>query len=130
MALPFGSYDSVKNRQNRSLLASTQFEDDSYHIMDIEIDKKGLETCQTGLCNLDGQELVLLKYHEVPEFLRGNPYVVHGYRSLLPFNMCMKRLVLQHIYIILLYFKLFFLETILPAIHFMQVLFSLYLHWN
>ncbi|KAI8794124.1 progestin and adipoQ receptor family member 3-like [Biomphalaria glabrata] len=92
MALPFGSYDSVKNRQNRSLLASTQFEDDSYHIMDIEIDKKGLETCQTGLCNLDGQELVLLKYHEVPEFLRGNPYVVHGYRSLLPFNMCMKSL--------------------------------------
>lgn len=82
------AYTSVKNRQTKS---SLQFELDSYHILDIEIDDTGIEACQTGLCDVDKAEIALLKYHEIPEFLKGNPFVVKGYRSMLPFSMCMKR---------------------------------------
>ncbi|CAL1531561.1 unnamed protein product [Lymnaea stagnalis] len=89
---PFRRYDSIKSRQAKSFSAAVQFQDDSYHILDIEIDNNGFETCQTGICDFDQKQIALFKYHEIPDFLKGNPYVVHGYRSLLPFSMCMKSL--------------------------------------
>ena len=60
----------------------------SYEVLDIEIDHGcGEAACGTG-------PVPLYKYHELPSFLRGNPYVVKGYRSLLPFGLCLKRQVL------------------------------------
>ncbi|XP_005097368.2 progestin and adipoQ receptor family member 3 [Aplysia californica] len=93
MSLPFTErYSSIKNRLGATYSSAKQFEADSYHILDIEIDENGVETCQTGLCELNNSQIALLKYHEIPDFLKGNPYVVHGYRSMLPFSLCMKSL--------------------------------------
>ena len=62
-------------------------------ILDIEIDR-GCESCQNNcLCHPENQPIPLYKYHEVPTFLRGNPYVLSGYRACLPFSLCCKRFV-------------------------------------
>ncbi|KAK6187639.1 hypothetical protein SNE40_005619 [Patella caerulea] len=34
----------------------------------------------------------LYHYKEIPQFLSGNPYILHGYRVHLPFNLCIKSL--------------------------------------
>ena len=58
-----------------------------YEFLDLEIDR----AC-TPLCyDPQGKSIPLYRYQEIPTFLRGNPYVVNGYRSLLPFSMCCKR---------------------------------------
>lgn len=33
----------------------------------------------------------LYHYHDLPVFLRGNPYITAGYRAYLPTDMCIKR---------------------------------------
>ena len=35
----------------------------------------------------------LYHYHDLPLFLRGNPYITSGYRAYLPTDMCIKRYV-------------------------------------
>ena len=35
--------------------------------------------------------LKLYEYHEIPYFLRGNPYITSGYRVYLSYAMCLKR---------------------------------------
>lgn len=37
------------------------------------------------------EEIHLFKYNEVPDFLKINPYILYGYRSLLPLHLCIKR---------------------------------------
>lgn len=81
-------YDSVKNRHP---MTSQAFEGDSCHILDIEIDDSGVQACSSGMCDFDDNNIVLLKYNEIPDFLKGNPYVHKGYRSMLPFSSCLKR---------------------------------------
>lgn len=36
------------------------------------------------------EEIHLFKYNEVPDFLKINPYILYGYRSLLPLHLCIK----------------------------------------
>ena len=64
-----------------------------YEVLDIEIDHVGCGNSQatTHCCSTGGKHLALYNYHEVPPFLRGNPYVVEGYRAMLPFSLCLKR---------------------------------------
>lgn len=81
-------YDSIKNRQTSAIRS---FESDSYHILDIEIDDHGIRACSNGVCDFNENNIVLLKYNEIPDFLKGNPYVLQGYRSMLPFSSCLKR---------------------------------------
>ena len=64
----------------------------SYSILDVEIDTDIHEACSSGLCDATDREIPLFKYNEIPDFLQGNPYVVNGYRVSLPFNLCLKSL--------------------------------------
>ena len=79
-----GNVENIKNRQTG--LQKTL----SYHILDIEIDH-GVEACNSSLCDVSEKDIPLYKYTEIPDFLQGNPYVVHGYRVSLPFSLCLKR---------------------------------------
>ncbi|XP_041362846.1 progestin and adipoQ receptor family member 3-like isoform X2 [Gigantopelta aegis] len=81
--------DTVKNR-----LVSTgnQYADDAYHVLDLEIDRPLDSTCSTGLCDATVKDIPLFKYHEIPDFMQGNPFVVKGYRVFLPFSLCLKSL--------------------------------------
>ncbi|GFS23825.1 progestin and adipoQ receptor family member 3 [Elysia marginata] len=93
MALPlYSRFDLVKNRQAKSQQSSHNLQEDAYHIMEIEIDDHSLKACQTGICDRDKAAISLLKYHEIPDFLK-MPYVLHGYRCRLPPDLCMKSLV-------------------------------------
>ena len=61
-----------------------------YQILDIDID--GLDVCfNSNFCCNTVAPIPLYKYHEIPLFLKSNPYVVDGYTSLLPFSTCLKR---------------------------------------
>ena len=58
-----------------------------YDILDLEIE----QGCN-GICHsMKHANIQLFKYQEVPIFLKGNPYVVNGYRCMLPFSLCCKR---------------------------------------
>ena len=57
-----------------------------FEILSIEIDR-GCDPCGGP----DSSNIKLLKYNEVPEFLKGNPHVMEGYRAFLPFGLCLKR---------------------------------------
>ena len=59
-----------------------------YKFLDLEIDK--LEDIVKGACT---KPIALYSYFEVPEYLRVNPYIHHGYRALLPFGSCLQRYV-------------------------------------
>ena len=63
---------------------------ESYQILDIDIDR-GVEQCNSSICNVNEKDIQLFRYHEIPDFLQGNPYVVKGYRVALPFSLCLKR---------------------------------------
>ncbi|KAK2169587.1 hypothetical protein NP493_1183g00005 [Ridgeia piscesae] len=58
-----------------------------YTFLDLEIDK--LEDIVRGACT---KPIALYSYFEVPEYLRVNPYIHHGYRALLPFGSCLQSL--------------------------------------
>lgn len=79
-----GNTEYVKNRQNIARSAN------SYHILDIEIDSN-INACSNNICDVSHKEIPLYKYTDIPDFLQGNPYVIHGYRVMLPFSLCMKR---------------------------------------
>ncbi|XP_011432355.3 progestin and adipoQ receptor family member 3 [Magallana gigas] len=78
-----GSTEYVKNRQNLTRSAN------SYHILDIEIDSN-INACSNNICDVSHKEIPLYKYTDIPDFLQGNPYVIHGYRVMLPFSLCLK----------------------------------------
>ncbi|KAK7113193.1 progestin and adipoQ receptor family member 3-like isoform X1 [Littorina saxatilis] len=83
--------DTVKNRQVSNTRQQSGASD-PYHILDIEIDDHGAAVCRTGICKTSPEEIRLFSYNEIPEFLKGNPWVVDGYRAFLPFGLCMKSL--------------------------------------
>ncbi|KAL4240114.1 Progestin and adipoQ receptor member 3 [Mactra antiquata] len=80
-----GSYENIKNRQTGYLSKS-----DSYSILDIEIDQSFENALSSGLCDLKEKDIPLYDYKEIPEFLKGNPFVTNGYRVSLPFTLCLK----------------------------------------
>ena len=65
------------------------------HFLGIEIDR-GCDPVKiingSTLCSGAVDGITLYKYHEIPDFLRDNPYVVQGYRVALPFSTCFQRL--------------------------------------
>ena len=79
-----GNMEYVKNRQSISRNSN------SYHILDLEIDSN-LNACSSNICDVSHKEIPLYKYTDIPDFLQGNPYVIHGYRVMLPFSLCLKR---------------------------------------
>jgi len=42
-------------------------------------------------CCVPSQPIPLFKYHDAPDFLHGNPFVIHGYRGKLPLVLCLQR---------------------------------------
>ena len=86
-------FENVKNRQlsNRQ---ETGSDTSVIHILDIEIDDHGVNACRSGICEHRMEEIQLLQYNEIPEFLKGNPWVIKGYRAFLPFGLCMKRYII------------------------------------
>ena len=93
MILPlFDRYNSIKNRQtSNSNSISRQNQTKCFHFFDLEIKPDDVDIFRNGICAHNNTPIHLLKYHEVPDFLQGNPYVKEGYRSMLSFSMCMKR---------------------------------------
>ncbi|KAJ8319171.1 hypothetical protein KUTeg_004262 [Tegillarca granosa] len=85
--------NSENNIKKRETTHANLTHTDSYHILDIEIDR-GIDACSNGLCDVTEKDIPLFKYNEIPEFLHGNPYVVKGYRVCLPFSLCLKSLFL------------------------------------
>ena len=83
--------NTVKSRQTSHAHQSGASGGDSYYILDLEIDERGEAVCRTGICEPHPQEIRLFHYSEIPDFLKGNPWVVKGYRAFLPFGLCMKR---------------------------------------
>ena len=68
-----------------------------YEILDLEIDRG----CNSSICwesrygfllgTSTRTAIQLYRYHEIPSFLQGNPFIIKGYRSLLPFSLCFQR---------------------------------------
>lgn len=57
-------------------------------ILDIDVEA----SCMTEKkCCSSEFSIALLRYDDAPEFLRGNPFVVDGYRTTLPFTLCIRR---------------------------------------
>ena len=83
-----GQYENIKNRQTGQLKRH-----ESYCILDVEIDHSLESTLSSGLCDVTSKDIPLYGYSDVPEFLKGNPYVTNGYRVSLPFSLCLKRYV-------------------------------------
>ena len=56
-----------------------------------QIDERGLTTDSKSPFLLESKIVKLYDYHDVPYFLRGNPYITSGYRAFLSVRMCIKR---------------------------------------
>ena len=56
-----------------------------------QIDERGLTTDSKSPFLLESKVVKLYDYHDVPYFLRGNPYITSGYRAFLSVRMCIKR---------------------------------------
>ena len=56
-----------------------------------EIDERGLTTDSKSPFLLESKVVKVYDYHDVPYFLRGNPYITSGYRAFLSVRMCIKR---------------------------------------
>ena len=59
----------------------------------MDLNERGFEKDLKSTFLLDSKVVKLYDYHDVPYFLRGNPYVTSGYRAFLSFKMCIKRFV-------------------------------------
>ena len=79
------SYPYVKNRQTTGLVKW-----ESYQILDKEIDQSLQNTLSSSLCDVSDKDIPLHTYSNIPEFLKGNPYVTDGFRVSLPFTLCLK----------------------------------------
>lgn len=58
----------------------------------IDLNERGFTTDSKSPFLLETKVVKLYDYHDVPYFLRGNPYITSGYRAFLSVRMCMKRL--------------------------------------
>lgn len=57
----------------------------------IDLNERGFTTDSKSPFLLESKVVKLYDYHDVPYFLRGNPYVTSGYRAFLSIRMCLKR---------------------------------------
>lgn len=64
-------------------------DEEGYSILGIEVDASCADVRH---CCAGNGEVSLCKHDDAPEFLRGNPFVIHGYRKMLPFTLCLKSL--------------------------------------
>ncbi|CAH1794523.1 unnamed protein product [Owenia fusiformis] len=66
----------------------------SYSVLDVEIDRGCHQLKPNNLCiaGSSTENIPLYEFNEVPMWLQHNPYVVSGYRSLLPGSLCLKSL--------------------------------------
>ena len=86
--MAYGSQlENVKNRQ----LSGTR--SNSYCVLDLEIDHSLESTLSSGLCDVSKKDIPLYEYKNIPDFLKGNPFLTDGYRVSLPFSLCLKRFV-------------------------------------
>ena len=89
MKMKYFSYDA------ESLLKSTEInhfanrrKPDGAYGLEIQSQSGfGLHTC----CGCPSQPIPLYKYHNAPDFLHGNPFVIQGYRGKLPLVLCLQR---------------------------------------
>ncbi|XP_020602180.1 progestin and adipoQ receptor family member 3-like [Orbicella faveolata] len=58
----------------------------------IDLNERGFTTDSKSSFLLESKVVKLYDYHDVPYFLRGNPYITSGYRAFLSVRMCMKSL--------------------------------------
>lgn len=58
----------------------------------MDLNERGFEKDLESPFLPDSMVVKLYDYHDVPYFLRGNPYVTSGYRAFLSFRMCVKSL--------------------------------------
>ncbi|XP_064632146.1 progestin and adipoQ receptor family member 3-like [Lineus longissimus] len=129
---PLGRYSEMENGvstssglKNRSSSSGDFARQDTYHILDVEIDRG----CGNGvLCSAESKKIELYKYNDIPGFLKGNPYVTQGYRAFLPFSACVKSLfvwnnetinVWSHLLGFVLFFFIMIYDNIIfiPGIH-------------
>lgn len=59
---------------------------------EIDLCERGFKADPKSPFPLESKTVALYDYHDVPYFLRGNPYVTSGYRAFLSFRMCIKSL--------------------------------------
>ena len=52
---------------------------------------RGTDDAELGLHGNSVGSFRLYTYNEVPNFLKGNPFITHGYRLYLPTGLCFKR---------------------------------------
>lgn len=90
-------------------------------ILDIDVEA----SCMTEKkCCSSEFSIALLRYDDAPEFLRGNPFVVDGYRTTLPFTLCIRSLFTWsndsvNIWTHLIGFLLFFCITVRDSLIFL-----------
>lgn len=91
VAIKYGELFAMEDETTRKRLPDRgETESEPYcRILDIDIEADCIMTEQK-CCSLE-YGMTLLKHDEAPEFLRGNPFVVHGYRPTLPFTLCIWR---------------------------------------
>ena len=73
--------------------------EEPFEILDLEIDRG----CNPSSCwenpqsflmgSAPANDIHLYRYHEIPSFLQGNPFIIKGYRAMLPFSLCYQRYV-------------------------------------
>ncbi|KAF6029084.1 PAQR3 [Bugula neritina] len=87
---------STRDR-SKMLLNGQLASDRTYTVLDIEVDNQcGLNhiLSQTACSSTRVSDVTLYRYEDVPNFLRGNPYIKKGYRAYLPASQCFSSLFL------------------------------------
>ena len=79
--------DVIDQLYQRNLLEKNEYEGiaDASHMI------QGKDDAELGLHGNVVGALRLYTYSEVPTFLKGNPFITHGYRLYLPTGLCFKR---------------------------------------
>ena len=74
---------------HKSLSSST------IEVLDLDIDTSSCGEMCLPLWESDKKSYVplmtLYKYNEIPDFMKGNAYIINGYRGEMNFNFCVKR---------------------------------------
>ncbi len=83
---------SVRPKFDFLVFRSSDFGGEPYEILDLEIDRGCWDGSNEFLAGRTADGTIpLFAYHEIPSFLQGNPYIIKGYRVLLPFSVCFQR---------------------------------------
>ena len=91
-------YIDSQDLKSRNVNSAKNIESNAepFEILDLEIDRG----CNPSSCWDNPQDFLLgsqpngiqlYRYHEIPSFLQGNPFILKGYRAMLPFSLCYQR---------------------------------------